>query len=211
MCKPRGATYRVFGDVNVLLLAVLDQLWLEEARVALDLVGSRHNARAVNQGLEVLLGVVGDTDRAGLLLGELCHGLPCVHNGDVVQHLDVLAFQGEEVVVDIRSLVKGDGEVDQVQVKVVEAELSQAVVESCWYVLRAVLRVPELGGDENILALEARHLATESLLERTRNLLLVAVDLCEIQVAVASLEGLEDSGADLARLSLPRSKAQLSG
>lgn len=209
--EKNNTTYRVFGNVDVLLLAVLNQLWLEETWVALNLVSSRNNASAVNQSLKVLLGVVGDTDRAGLLLGKLGHSLPCVDNGDIVQHLDVLTLQWEKVVVNVRSLVKSDGEVNEVEVEVVEAELSQAVVESWRYILGAVLRVPQLGCNEDILTLEAGYLATKGLLERSRNLLLVSVDLGKIQVAVSSLEGLKDSGADLSRLSLPRTKAQLSG
>lgn len=113
--KWRGA-YGVLGDVNVLLLAVLDELWLEETGVALDLVGSGGDASAIDDGLEVLLGVVGDTDSTRLLLGQLCHGLPCVDDGDVVEHLDVLALEREEVVVDIAALVESDGEVDEVKV-----------------------------------------------------------------------------------------------
>ena len=66
--------------MNVLLLAVLDEFWLEETWVALDLVGSGCHTSTVNQSLEVLLGVVGDTDCAGLLLRQLCHSLPCVDN-----------------------------------------------------------------------------------------------------------------------------------
>lgn len=66
--------------MNVLLLAVLDEFWLEETWVTFDLVGSGCHTGTVNQSLEVLLGVVRDTDSAGLLLRQLCHGLPCVDN-----------------------------------------------------------------------------------------------------------------------------------
>jgi len=68
----------VLGDVNALLAAPLDELGLEEAGVALDLVGGGGDTGGVDQSLEVLLGVVGDTDGAGLLLVKLRHGLPCV-------------------------------------------------------------------------------------------------------------------------------------
>jgi hypothetical protein len=112
----RRKAYGVFGDVNVLLLAVLDELWLEETGVTLDLVGSGGDTGAVDEGLEVFLGVVGDTDSTRLLLGQLCHGLPCVDDGDVVEHLNVLTLQGEEVVVYIAALIESDGEVDEVKV-----------------------------------------------------------------------------------------------
>ena len=75
-----NSSYRVLSDMNVILLAVLDEFWLEETWVALDLVGSGCHTSTVNQSLEVLLGVVGDTDCAGLLLRQLCHSLPCVDN-----------------------------------------------------------------------------------------------------------------------------------
>jgi hypothetical protein len=112
----RRIAYGVFGDVDVLLLAVLDKLWLEETGVTLDLVGSGGDTGAVDEGLEVFLGVVGDTDSTRLLLGQLCHGLPCVDDGDVVEHLNILTLQGEEVVVYIAALVESDGEVDEVKV-----------------------------------------------------------------------------------------------
>jgi hypothetical protein len=88
----RETAYGVLGDVDVLLLAVLDELWLEETGVALDLVDSGCDTGAVNEGLEVLLGVVGDTNSTRLLLGQLCHGLPCVDDGDIIEHLDVLTL-----------------------------------------------------------------------------------------------------------------------
>ena len=72
-----------------------------------------------------------------------------------------------------------------------------------------MLGVPELGCDEDVLALETRDAAVKGLLESSCNLLLVAVDLCEIEMAVAGLESFEDSSLDLARLSLPCAKTQL--
>jgi hypothetical protein len=71
-----------------------------------------------------------------------------------------------------------------------------------------VLGVPELGGDEDVLALEAGNTAVKGLLERARNLLLVAVDLGEIEMAVSGLEGFEYGRLNLTRLGLPCSKSQ---
>jgi hypothetical protein len=197
----------VLGDVDTLLAAPLDEVGLEEAGVALDLVGGRGDTGAVNEGLEVLLGVVGDTDGAGLLLVKLGHGLPCVDDRDVVKHLDVtVVAEGEQVLVDIASLIESDGEVDEVQVEVLEAELSKAVVKGGSDVLGSVLRVPELGRDEDVLTLDT---LAESSLEGVGNLLLVAVDLGKIDVLVAGLEGLVDGGLDLTGLSLPCTESQL--
>lgn len=50
--RGRGA-YGVSGDVDVLLLAVLDQVVALENGVTLDLVGSGDNASAVNDSLEL--------------------------------------------------------------------------------------------------------------------------------------------------------------
>lgn len=107
---------------------------------------------------------------------------------------------------DVTGLVEGDGEVDEVQVEVVEAELSKAVVKGGSDILGSVLRVPELRGDEDVLTLDA---LAESSLEGVGDLLLVAVDLGEINVLVASLEGLVDGGLDLAGLCLPGTETQL--
>lgn len=94
MMDAASGAYRVGGDVNVLLLAVLDQVVALQDGVALNLVGSGDDTSAVDDGLElsrgqhgfpismsmmrgftnVLNGVVGDTDGADLALGELGHG-----------------------------------------------------------------------------------------------------------------------------------------
>jgi hypothetical protein len=87
-------------------------------------------------------------------------------------------------------------------VKVLEAELLEAVVESGLDDLGVVLRVPKLGGDEDILTLQTGDLG-ERLLESFADLGLVSVNLGEIQVAVSNLEGLVDTLADLTRRGLP--------
>ena len=183
--------------------------------MTLDLIRSGCYTSAIDQSLKVLLCVVRHTNSARLLLGQLCHRLPCIDNGDIIEELDVavwvvgLVLEGKEVVVGVAALIKGDGEVDKIEIEVVEAELSQAVIESCWYVLWAVLRVPELGCDKDVFALETGDLATEGLLQSFRDLLLVTIDLRKVEVAVTGLEGFEDGSANLARLSLPGTKAQL--
>jgi hypothetical protein len=198
---------RVLGNVNTLLTHPLDEVGLEKARVALDLVGGRCDTSLVDQSLEVLLCVVGNTNSAGLLLVELGHGLPCVDNGDGVEHLDVtVVAEGEEVLVNITLLVESNGEVDKVKVEVVEAKLSKAVVEGRGDIVGPVLRVPELGCDEEVLTLDT---LAECPLEGLSDLLLVAIDLGKINVLVASLESLVNGGLDLTGLGLPCSKTQL--
>ena len=60
--------------MDALLLAVLDQVVALQGGMTLDLVGGGDNTGAVDEGLEVGDGVVGDTDGACLALGELGHG-----------------------------------------------------------------------------------------------------------------------------------------
>lgn len=175
----------------------------------------------------MLNGEVGDTDGADLGLGQLGHGLPGLDNGHILVelHLGAVFGLGEEV----GAGGKGDGPVDEIElrmesaslvfsilffqlgnthVEVVEAKLGQGVVESRLDVLGPVGVVPQLGGDEDVFALQAGDLS-EGLLDALADLLLVAVDLGKIEVAVANLEGLEDAGADFARGSLPGAVAEL--
>ena len=167
--------------MDVLLCAELDELRLEKAGVALDLVGRRGDTGAVDERLEVLLGVVGNTDSPCLLLVELSHGLPCLDNRDAIVHFHILVrvagalVKREELVVRVLGLIESDREVDEVEVEVVEAELGKAVIQRTSDVFWAVLRVPELRSDEDILALQVGDLSTESLLECLGNLLLVSI------------------------------------
>lgn len=68
--------------------------------------------------------------------------------------------------------------------------------------------VPQLGGDEDVLALQAGDLS-KGLLDALANLLLVAVDLGKVKVAVANLESLVDTSANLAGGGLPCAVADL--
>lgn len=96
---------------------------------------------------------------------------------------------------------------DEVEIKVLKTELLQAVVQSSLNLLRIVLRVPELGSDEDILSLEARDLS-KGLLQGLGDLRLVSVDLGEIQVSVSNLEGLVDTLTDLTGGGLPCAVSQ---
>ena len=69
--------------------------------------------------------VVGDTDGAGLALGELGHGLPGVDDGDVVVDHDITALNG--AVLDEGEQLgaggEGNGPVDEVELE---------DVSDCW-------------------------------------------------------------------------------
>lgn len=126
--------YRVSSDVNVLVRTELDELWLEKAGVALDLVRRRGNAGTIDDCLKVLLGVIGYTNSARLLLVQLCHCLPCINDRNIIKHLHILIgmiralLKGEELVVRVLGLVEGDREMYEVEVEVLETELGKAVV-----------------------------------------------------------------------------------
>lgn len=171
--------------------------------------------------------VVGDTNSAGLALGKLGHSwlvlvdasidrkhtvltLPSVDNGDTIvdNHITTLdraaLDQGE-----VRfALLESDGPVNKVQVQVFELKLSKASIERSLNDLRAVLAVPQLRGNKQVLTLEAGNILVGTL-DSIGNLTLVLVDSSQIQVTVAGLQGLVNSLADLARGRLPGAESQL--
>ena len=85
---PRAPQRTVRGDMNTLFFAKVDNLLLRERRVVLDLVDGWHDGRLRQEFLEVLLAVVGDTNRLDLAGAyQLLHALP---GGDVrVRVVDV--------------------------------------------------------------------------------------------------------------------------
>lgn len=92
-------------------------------------------------------------------------------------------------------------------IKVVELQLLERLVQGSLDLLGPVAVVPELGGDEDVLALQAGDVV-EGLLDALGDLGLVLVDLGQVEVAVAGLEGLVDAGANLARRGLPGAVAE---
>lgn len=166
---------RVGGNMDILLLCKSDELLGAENRVTLDLVDGGDDAGLLDEGLEVLDGEVGDADGADLGLGQLSDGLPGLNVGYGGVDVDfVCGGEWEEVRVGVLAGAKRDWPVDKVEVEVVELELGEGVVESGFDVFGVVLRIPQLGGDEDILTLEARNLG-ERLLDALGNFLLVLV------------------------------------
>lgn len=104
-------------------------------------------------------------------------------------------------------LVRKEGYGRKTYVKVVELELLEGLVKSSLDVLGLVVVVPQLRGDPDVLTLEAGDLG-EGLLDTLGNLGLVLVDLGEIEVAVAGLEGLVDTNGDFAGSGLPGAVSQ---
>lgn len=87
-------------------------------------------------------------------------------------------------------------------VEVVKLQFSQSIIEGGFDMLGVVAVVPELGSNEDVFTFQPGNIC-QAALNPFANLLLVAVDLGQVEVAVASLDGFIDSVADLARCSLP--------
>lgn len=94
-----------------------------------------------------------------------------------------------------------DGPVDQVQIDIIQPEILQALIQRLLDL--CVVRVPELAGDEDVLALaDARG---EGLCEAGADFGFVAVAVRAVDVAVAGLEGGFDGGFGDAGGGLPGS------
>lgn len=191
---------RVGCDDDVLLGGVFNQGKVGKARVTLDLINGGDNASGGNDAFQVLNAEVGDTDGAGLGLGKLGDGLPGLSdcNATVKFNLAIIGNLGELVLARLES----DWPMNEVEVKVVELQLGQCFVQSSLDIARLVLVIPQLGGNEDVLTLQARNIG-QCALDALSDLFLVAIDLGQIKVAVACLESLIDTIADLARCSLP--------
>ena len=179
--------HRISSNVDVLLLAELNELRLDESRMALNLIRSRSDARRVDESLQMLLAMVRNTNSSRLGLVKSSHGFPGVDNRDAVEHLDVVALHGEEVVVGLVRLVEGYGEMHEIKIEILQTKLCEAVIQSWLHVLGTVLRVPQFGGDEDIFALQTFNAAVECFLKRLCNFLLVAVAVERTAVSLCSL------------------------
>jgi hypothetical protein len=191
LCKRAvGAAEAGVGSaVDVLGLAVVDELGRRVVGVELDLVNGRYGLAAgvVEELLKVLDGEVGDTNvlhaaRSRKLL-ELLPSVDEVPVGVVL--LEVVR-------------VGGRGPVHEVKVDVVNAEVLEGRGDALFHTL--VPRVVKLGGDPNLLSRDA------GVLDTLADLVLVAVCEGSVNVAVSSEESGLDGLANLVGLGLPRTQ-----
>jgi hypothetical protein len=146
----------VGGDVDVLLLGILNQLLAGQDGVALNLVDRRHKIGLLDQSFQSLVGEVGHTDRADLTLRQLVHGLPCLTVRDRVVNIDLVGIRRgrEKVRMWVLAWTKVDRPVNEVEIKVVKLKLSKRVIKGGLNGGRIMLGIPELRGDEDVLTLQ---------------------------------------------------------
>lgn len=171
----RVSEWRVLGDMDALLRVPLEELLLLQPWVALQLVRSWDNLTLLQDPLGFRLAEVGNTDSLGLsALNQLLHRLVGIHKVDILgDHLSVGVL--------LKQLFGGlecSWPVHEVKVDVIEAEVLERGIESWLDGGWSVGVVPELGGDEELLARNVR------LLDGAADCWLGAVDTGSVNVSV---------------------------
>jgi len=122
----------------------------------LDLKGGWADLGVAQQVIDELGLEVGDTNALGKALAdEALHGDPRLLDGglaaaDLAGAIEVPAGWVADRRVDV---LKGDGEVDEVEVEVLETPVGKLLLDDGFDTLTVVECVPELGDNEEVLAL----------------------------------------------------------
>ena len=143
---------RVRGDGDALVLRELDEAFLAEVRVVFDLQGGGLDGGVAQEIHDQLPVEVADPDALGqAFLREGFHGRPGLLDGGGAGD-DVLAVVGEAGgVADRRvDVFERDGEVDDVQVEVVDAPVAELLLADGLDAVAVVERIPELGDEEEV-------------------------------------------------------------
>lgn len=153
-----GAERGVGGDGDALLFSEFDEFGLDEVGVVLDLEGGGGDLGGAEEVVDQLGLEVGDPDAASELLPDqvLLEALPGLRDGGVAPH-DL----GLAVLVPARGVANGGvdpfegyGEVDEVEVEVVDPPVAELLADDGLDFVGVVEGVPELGDDEELLALD---------------------------------------------------------
>lgn len=156
----------VAGDLDALVLGEAHELRLLEVGVQLDLESGGGDLGISEQVVDGLGLEVGDTDALGQAgADEVLHGLPRLADGglapaDLLFAVDEPAGRVAHLGVDV---LERDGEVHDVEVKVVDLPVLQRASAGGLDVFPRVERLPDLGDDEELLALH------ETILDGTGN------------------------------------------
>lgn len=177
----------VGGDGDTLVLGEADEVGLDEVGVVLDLKGGGADLGVAEEVVDQLALEVGNANGAGkTLLNEALHGAPGLLNGGVgaadlgdtvVEPAGRVADRGVDV-------LEGNGEVDDVEVEVVDAKIAELLASHLLDVLRLVVGVPEFGDEEELLTLDEAILDGAG--DALADLNLVAV-VCPVSYAVSKL------------------------
>lgn len=151
-----GAEGGVGGHDDALVLGQLDELDLLQVGVQLDLEGGGADLGVLEGVVEGLGLVVGDADAAGeALLDEAFHGAPGLLVGglgppDLLVAVVVPAGGVADAGVDV---LEGDGEVDEEEVEIVDLPVGELPAGDRLDPVDVVEGLPQLGDDEELLAL----------------------------------------------------------
>ncbi len=170
---------------DAVLFAEVEEFPFGEVGVGFDLDDGGFDAGGGDDGAEFFEGDVGEADGfAVAVVDEAFEGVPSVDEGDagVVEDL-ALGVAGVLVVAGL----EGEGGVDNVAVGVVDLEPAAAAVEGGFDAFGTVIRIPEFGGDEDILAPGCAGAVCG--LHGVADGLFVAVAFGAVEVAEADFEG----------------------
>lgn len=152
-----GAERRVTGDGNVVLLGQLEEVGLDVVGVVLNLESRRLDRGVCEHVEQERAGVVGDTDAlCETLLLDILHRLPCALKAGVA----VLDLGALGIVVPTRgvtllggNVLERNREVDNPEVEVVDSPVGKLLPGDGLNLIVVVERLPELGDNEEVLAL----------------------------------------------------------
>ena len=150
------AKRRVRGHNHALVLRELDEPFLTEVWVVFDLQSGGLDGGVAEKIHDQLTIEITDTDALGqAFLRDRLHGRPRLLNGGGAGH-DVLAVVGEARGVAVRGVdvFEGDGEMDNVQVEVVDAPVVELLLADRLDAVAVVEGVPQLGDEEEVFALD---------------------------------------------------------
>ena len=207
---------RVGLDEDIFALAVLQQIRLGEVRMGLDLVDSRDDLGLLEEMLQTTDAKVGDTDGPDLAcLQQLLHGFVGGHVVDISQLED-------PVVVDrkpLRTCYKGAVFVSletfqeeynrdnlhrpmhQIQIQIGHAQITQCLIHRRLDVLRRMLGIPQLAGEEDLLAWDP------GIANSLTNFRLIAIDGGAVDVPISLAQGDFHGAFDFVGSCLPGAEA----
>ena len=139
-------------DGDALALGVLHEARLGEVGVVFDLEGRGRDLGVPEEVHDELAVEVADPDRLGHAVAhQLLHGRPRLLDRGVAGH-DLLSVVGEAGRVPVRGVdvLEGDGEVDNVQVEIVDAPVCELLFADRPDPVVVVEGIPELGDEEEV-------------------------------------------------------------